>query len=230
MAIIYLIRHGQAQFGMEDYDALSPLGIEQAKYLGMSLKERSLFPDKVFSGKMKRHLQTAEHSLEALSFDPNRMLLQEAWNEFDHRDILAKYNPRYSDIHKLKRDVMFSLNPKKKIQEILTGAVTRWTSGEAGDYNESWEAFTARVEGGLEQLVADSGKKDQVFIYTSGGTISVIMRKVLGLSIEKTFELQLLTANASVTRIKSGSRGLQLLSFNDHSHFEGEKKHLISFR
>ena len=34
MATIYLIRHGQAQFGMEEYDALSPTGIEQAKILG----------------------------------------------------------------------------------------------------------------------------------------------------------------------------------------------------
>ena len=179
---------------------------------------------------MKRHLQTAEHSLNALGFDTSNLIRNVAWNEFDHRDILAKFDPRYKDMNKLKMDVMLSFNPKKKIQEILTGAVTRWTLGEENDYNESWDTFCERVESGLDKLAANSGKNEQIFIYTSGGTISVVMRKVLGLSIEKTFELQLLTANASITRIKTGSRGLQLLSFNDHSHFEGENKKWLSFR
>ncbi|MDZ4333172.1 MAG: histidine phosphatase family protein, partial [Pseudomonas sp.] len=30
MGSIYLIRHGQASFGADDYDVLSPIGIRQA--------------------------------------------------------------------------------------------------------------------------------------------------------------------------------------------------------
>jgi broad specificity phosphatase PhoE len=48
MATIFLIRHGQAQFGMEEYDALSPTGIEQAKILGKSFVERKIIPTKLF--------------------------------------------------------------------------------------------------------------------------------------------------------------------------------------
>jgi len=33
MSDLYLIRHGQASFGKDNYDRLSPLGIRQARIL-----------------------------------------------------------------------------------------------------------------------------------------------------------------------------------------------------
>ena len=33
MSEIYFVRHGQASFGSEDYDRLSPLGVRQAQVL-----------------------------------------------------------------------------------------------------------------------------------------------------------------------------------------------------
>lgn len=38
MATIYLIRHGQASFGAENYDKLSPLGERQASILVRNAK------------------------------------------------------------------------------------------------------------------------------------------------------------------------------------------------
>ncbi|EPM78754.1 hypothetical protein A249_34210, partial [Pseudomonas syringae pv. actinidiae ICMP 18804] len=37
MGSIYLIRHGQASFGADDYDVLSPVGIRQSRVLGAHL-------------------------------------------------------------------------------------------------------------------------------------------------------------------------------------------------
>ena len=34
MGTLYLVRHGQASFGADDYDVLSPLGHQQALRLG----------------------------------------------------------------------------------------------------------------------------------------------------------------------------------------------------
>ena len=34
MGTLYLVRHGQASFGADDYDQLSPLGLQQAQRLG----------------------------------------------------------------------------------------------------------------------------------------------------------------------------------------------------
>ena len=39
MGTIYLVRHGQASFGSDDYDQLSPLGEEQSWHLGQWLSD-----------------------------------------------------------------------------------------------------------------------------------------------------------------------------------------------
>ncbi|NWD90503.1 phosphoglycerate mutase family protein, partial [Pseudomonas sp. K5002] len=50
MGSIYLIRHGQASFGADDYDVLSPIGVQQAQVLGRHLAELGLGFDRCLSG------------------------------------------------------------------------------------------------------------------------------------------------------------------------------------
>ena len=230
MATIYLIRHGQAQFGMEEYDALSPTGIEQAKILGKSFSERKIIPTKIISCAMKRHQQTMYFCLEQMQIEIAYKITNDDWNEFDHRDIIAKYEPRYKDIEELKKDIFLDKSPKEKITEILVGAVTRWTSGQHNDYNESWTSFCERVKNGLQKIENETQKEDVVFVFSSGGSISVIMQKILDLSVQKTFEMQLNIANCSITKLKTSSRGTQLLSFSDYAHFDGEHKKLLTYK
>ncbi|MCC6583530.1 MAG: histidine phosphatase family protein [Chitinophagales bacterium] len=230
MATIYLIRHGQAQFGMEEYDALSPTGIEQAKLLGASFLQRNIIPTKIISGAMKRHQQTMDYCLEKMQIENVEKITNEDWNEFDHRDIIAKYEPRYTDLNELKKDIFLDKSPKEKITEVLIGAVTRWTSEQHHDYNESWTVFSERVINGLKKIENESQKEDVVFVFSSGGSISVIMQQILDLSVQKTFELQLNIANCSITKLKTTSRGTQLLSFSDYAHFEGEHKKWLTYK
>jgi broad specificity phosphatase PhoE len=230
MATIFLIRHGQAQFGMEEYDALSPTGIEQAKILGKSFVERKIFPTKIISGAMKRHQQTMDYCLETMQLSRTEKITNNDWNEFDHRDIIAKYEPRYADLNELKKDIFLDKSPKEKITEVLVGAVTRWTSGQYNDYNESWTIFCERVKNGLQKIEKDSLKEDVVFVFSSGGSISVIMQQILDLSVQKTFEMQLNIANCSITKLKTSSRGTQLLSFSDYAHFDGDHKKWLTYK
>lgn len=230
MATIYLIRHGQAQFGMEEYDALSPTGIEQAKILGKSFVERKIIPTKIISGAMKRHQQTMDFCLEQMHIENTEKITNDDWNEFDHRDIIAKYEPRYKDIEELKKDIFLDKSPKEKITEILVGAVARWTSRQHYDYNESWTSFCERVKNGLQKIENETAKDDVVFVFSSGGSISVVMQKILDLSVQKTFEMQLNIANCSITKLKTSSRGTQLLSFSDYAHFDGEHKKLWTYK
>ena len=230
MATIYLIRHGQAQFGMEDYDALSPNGIEQAKLLGKSLLQRGIIPTKIISGAMKRHQQTMQYCLENMQLQQLPAHMMEEWNEFDHRDVLNKYEPRYTDLNELKKDIFLDSNPKAKITEVLTGAITRWVSGQQQDYNESWVDFSARILSGLNKVKDASAKDDTVLVFTSGGSISVVMQHILELPLQKTFELQLNIANCSVTKIKTSSLGWRLLTFSDHAHFTGENSKWLTYK
>ncbi len=230
MATIYLIRHGQAQFGMEEYDALSPTGIEQSRILGRSLLQRGIQPTKIISGAMQRHQQTMEYCLEQMQQTSVGKAMDADWNEFDHRDVLAKYEPRYTDINELKKDIFLDKNPKDKITEVLKGAIIRWTGGQYDDYEENWPVFCARVQNGLQKIQETVSKEDVVLVFTSGGSISVIMQQLLGLTTQKTFELQLNIANGSLTQLKTSTLGWRLVAFSDHAHFQGEFKNYLSYR
>lgn len=215
---------------MEEYDALSPTGIEQAKLLGATFLQRIVIPTKIISGAMKRHQQTMQYCLEKMHLANMEISTNKDWNEFDHRDILTKYEPRYADLNELKKDIFLDKSPKEKITEVLTGAVTRWTSGQFNDYNESWTTFCERVKNGLQKIEKESQKEDIVFVFSSGGSISVIMQQILDLSVQKTFELQLNIANCSITKLRTSSRGIQLLSFSDYAHFDGEHKKWLTYK
>ncbi|MFT6897580.1 MAG: broad specificity phosphatase PhoE [Paraglaciecola sp.] len=66
MACIYLIRHGQASFGKDDYDCLSELGHQQARQLGADLERRGIRFGHAIRGGMLRHQQTANACLKAM--------------------------------------------------------------------------------------------------------------------------------------------------------------------
>ena len=44
MSILHLVRHGQASFGADDYDNLSPTGIQQSIELGKALAKQQSKP------------------------------------------------------------------------------------------------------------------------------------------------------------------------------------------
>ena len=60
MGNLYLVRHGQASFGADDYDQLSALGQRQAQRLGAYFQDKGLRFDAVLMGTLRRHAQTWE--------------------------------------------------------------------------------------------------------------------------------------------------------------------------
>ena len=63
MATIYLIRHGQASFGAENYDKLSELGCRQAEVAGEYFRDTGIQFDAVYSGDLSRQRETARLAL-----------------------------------------------------------------------------------------------------------------------------------------------------------------------
>ena len=59
MATIYLVRHGQASFGAENYDKLSDLGCRQATVVGEYFRDQGIHFDAVYSGDLSRQRNTA---------------------------------------------------------------------------------------------------------------------------------------------------------------------------
>ncbi|HEY6878872.1 MAG TPA: histidine phosphatase family protein, partial [Polyangiales bacterium] len=186
MGAIFFIRHGQASFNAADYDDLSPLGREQAQVLGGALKARRIRAQHFVCGGMRRHAQTAAECLAGMDRDA-LWDVDEGWNEYDHNELLAALDVRYKSQSELASDLLKHENPRRAFQVIFERAITRWTDGAYHDsYRESWPAFCARVEGALERTVARLGKSENALVFTSGGVISVVLRKLLGLGDQRT--------------------------------------------
>ncbi len=215
MGQILLVRHGQASFGSEDYDALSPLGFEQSRLLGVSLAARNIAVDTIVGGAMRRHRETAETCAGAAGWEVGNLVVDPGWDEFDFLSVLA--------VH--PHDVVGEPT-KAEFQRLFEAATAAWISGEDRAYEETFAGFTERVAAAMERTVglAASGN---VAVFTSGGPVAWAVASVL---VEGGLEqglgdlwtrLNRMTVNSALTRLISGSRGVNVLSYNEQSHLDG---------
>lgn len=232
MSTVYLIRHGQASFGADDYDNLSPLGIEQSRVLGQALGAR--LPDRsrlrVFSGSMRRHRDTASHCLTAMAHVAEPAI-DAGFNEFDHEAVLDAHAPHWRDRTVMRAELAAAADPKRAFQAVFEPAFVRWTAGQNdADYREPWPAFRTRCELALSNTAQHLAPDEDALVFTSGGTIAALCLHLMGLSVDTAMRLNWRFANAGVTKLSVGRHGAQVISLNEHSHFEGEHRELLTFR
>ena len=92
MGSVHLIRHGQASFGSDDYDQLSPVGMQQSTALGMSWEASGWAPTAAVAGSMTRHAQTAIAAIDACG-QGDGYDIDDGWNEYDHLAIANAHDP-----------------------------------------------------------------------------------------------------------------------------------------
>ncbi len=210
MGQLFLVRHGQASFGAADYDALSPLGFEQSRLLGESLAARNLEVGTVVGGAMRRHRETAETCASAAGWNSGDLVVDPGWDEFDFLSVLAVHPHEYG-----------SEPTKAEFQQLFEQATAAWIAGEDRPYAETFVGFTARVTAALERTVglAASGN---VAVFTSGGPVAWAVATLLtpGGSAELWTRLNRMMVNSALTRLISGTRGVNLLSYNEQSHLD----------
>ena len=231
MGVIYLIRHGQASFASTHYDKLSSIGHEQGRILGEALKARGVKPDLLICGGMQRHRETAAQCLEGLGLEAS-WDEDTGWDEYDHGAMLEAYDPRFSRKTNIAAELLKSgQDPKRAFQELFSKAAERWVGGaNDDDYHESFAEFVERVENALARLSARLGKGQTALVFSSGGAISAVAKQLLGLASERMLPLSYLIANASVTKLISGSSGVKLSTLNEHAHFEGLDPKYLTYR
>lgn len=231
MTTIYLIRHGQASFCAESYDKLSPNGELQAILLGQYFNQILKEAPYAVAGSMQRHQQTATLAL-AQCFPEVEFETDQAWNEFNHQQVFAQYEPRFNQPHLLKQDVENEINPRAYLAKIFEGAIGRWTGGEYHhEYDESWPHFKNRVESALQNLCDELAKTKPRYavVFTSGGVISVVAGKLLELNPNRTFALNWAITNASMTTLRLVGNEPQLLSLNEHHFIKAENSQLLTW-
>lgn len=213
MAQITLVRHGQANSASTDehgYDKLSPLGHEQAGWLGAHMRESHQAFDSVYCGTLRRHVETAT-GMQAQNFAP---VAQDArLNELAYFDLSRAYEAMTGDTTPTTREEFIEHMPR---------LLTAWRDGKLRDVPESFNAFEDRVNAALEDIASRS---DRALVVTSGGLIGMVTRQILDLDIEAYARMCLSIMNTSTHGVVRIGSSLALTQFNNIAHLEQTGRH-----
>jgi broad specificity phosphatase PhoE len=215
--VVLLVRHGQASFGSADYDNLSDVGREQSSVVGAELARRGLREPVAVCGTLRRQRDTALLALAAAGLDAEPVV-DGRWDEYDHLDLLRRYIPP---------EEAESDGSSRGVQPLLDRALAAWV--EDGD-DGGWPAFAGGAQGALGALADALPSGRDAVVFTSGGIIAAVCAHLLGGGAPSVVALNRVTANGAITKVTVGRGGTSLVSFNDHAHFEGGGRRLLTYR
>lgn len=227
MSEIYFVRHAQASLGAKNYDKLSELGWQQARWLGEYYREQGLTFDRVMVGDMRRHKETLQGIVEGLgaNLEPK---VDARLNEFKFFPVLSLYQKIYQpEAPPLKTAREFFVMLRTVMEAWIAGELDealRQQDKEQGTVTESWAQFNQRVIDALTEARGTEAK-EKTLIVSSGGPKSLAMSHVLGLSDDATIELMMQIRNTSSTQFLSAPERMSLKAFNVLSHMERPDRH-----
>lgn len=233
MPTLTFIRHGQASFGADNYDQLSPLGFEQTQTLGEFFKRTGQRVDGLITGSMQRHAQSCQSFCTGAGIELPPTL-NPNFDEFDHEQVLL-LGSGISDKAELTQHIKTASHPNQVLFELFSKAIKRWHSGQFDDeYSESWPEFKQRTLNGLKQSVntieAMADKNAHILVFSSGGVIACIAGALLGLSDKNIFELNFAMANGAMSKVIIKHNHTALASLNEYSYLYDNNKNLITWR
>lgn len=211
MGTLYLVRHGQASFGADEYDLLSPLGHRQSARLGEYFKQKGLVFEAAFSGTLKRQVQTLAGICEGMGAEVQTT----QWPGLNEYDSAAVIQALYSGPLE-KADT-----PERYRQyfRLLKDGLAQWMAGVVSPRGmPSYNEFVAGVASALEHV--RKHHEGPVLLVSSGGPIATAVGQVLGTSAETTIELNLSIRNASVTEFSFSPRRHKLVTYNTLPHLD----------
>lgn len=234
MGTLYLVRHGQASFGADDYDVLSPLGHQQSRRLGEYFKYKGVQFDAALSGTLNRQRQTlagicegmglafeSSHTVKAhsaagaapaIASPPLAHLLWPGLNEFDSAAVIATIHP-----HPLAKPDTPALY--QHYFRLLKDGLAQWMAGVVSPRGmPSYTEFVAGITGALDHV--RTHHQGHVLLVSSGGPIATAVGHVLGTRPETTIELNLGIRNCSVTEFSFTSTRHRLVTFNTLPHLD----------
>jgi broad specificity phosphatase PhoE len=221
MADIYLIRHGQASFGAENYDKLSALGCRQAQVAGEYFRDCGIHFDAVYSGDLQRQRKTCEL---AIASQPSELShhIDPRFNEVRNDEQLEVLVPEVLKTNlKLQALMDKGLSESKDYQKVIEAVFNYWVSPECQQPAiQSWADYSGDVRNALAAVIQAQGSGKTVGIFTSGGTIATIVAQVLGLGGEHAYSFYEPVINCSITRLFYSGDKVSLSYFNDHSFLD----------
>jgi broad specificity phosphatase PhoE len=223
--IVYLIRHAQASFGTADYDVLSAVGLEQVDALHVALLRRGLVPSRIVSGSLRRQRDTALACGNAAAVE-----IDTGFDEYDSDAVMSHHSPTNARVERRPGDDGPALS-SREFQVVADDALKRWVdAGAAGGARQTWPAFLDGVRQALDRAASDLGSGGTAAVFTSSGVIAALTATLIGAPDSSFVPLNRVSVNTSVTKVILGSRGMTLVSFNEHSHLDETGGRLVTYR
>jgi broad specificity phosphatase PhoE len=211
MSHITLIRHGQANSHATDeasYDRLSPLGYQQSAWLGAYLKAQNQHHVRLYTGTLKRHVETAKAM--NIGLEP---VVDARLNELEYLTLARALEE--------EQGVPFPTD-QAGFTTHLPQLFDAWQKDEIAGAPERFAEFDARISEVLQEIAAGEGP---ALVVTSGGLISCAMRQVLRLDIGAMAQLALAIYNTSQHRLFPIGGRLSPTMFNAIPHLEDPSRH-----
>ena len=223
MAELYLVRHGQASFGAENYDELSPCGGQQSHWLGEDFARMSLEFDRIVIGTMRRHEQTADAILAAMRGPQVEVVQDPGWNEYDFRALFAALGEDGSSPGSSAE------SSKRGFYRCLKKALHLWSEDRLpGPLPETWQEFQTRVERARRAIQRSGGKR--VLVVSSGGPIAVSTQQILQAPAAAAIALNMQIRNSSVCQYVFNDTAMSLVTFNSLPHLDAvERREFITY-
>jgi broad specificity phosphatase PhoE len=232
MSTLYLIRHGQASFGTDNYDQLSATGEEQARALGRYFTGLGERIDHIYSGSLRRQTQTAQIIANELGTSAPPISIEPAFDEYDSDVILQTFAKSLTAEQLAAAGWPELRHDRKKFQFFLERAARAWVEAQIeAEEMTPWHGFHGRISKALELMMRTHGRSKTLLISTSGGVIGTLVAHVMGLSNHMGIELNWAVHNASITRLFYSADKVSLSMFNALPHLESAaSRHLITYR
>ena len=224
MGAVYVVRHGQAAFGTEHYDRLTEIGFTQARLLGNYFARRNIHFDAVFTGTLRRQIETAQGIFEG---NAESQPLRETFPGQETFPGLDEYNPEALIMALTGAFPVPAAAAERRdpvvVREhfrILRDALLAWAEDRTQPQGmPPWRAFQ---DGAVAALIEARQRfpDGNVLIVSSGGPIAAIVTAALNAPPATAVELNLRIRNSSLTEFASTPRRHHLVSFNGLPHID----------
>ncbi|MFW2587871.1 histidine phosphatase family protein [Sagittula sp. SSi028] len=208
MSHVTLVRHGQANTEARDeisYDRLSDLGWQQARWLGGHLRDTHEQFARVYTGTLRRHIETAE----GIAADCDHAPVQDPrLNEMAYFDLATAVEQEHGLAMPSDREGFVTHLPR---------VFDLWQRDRIEGAPERFADFETRVRDALTEIAAGDGR---ALVVTSGGLIGMAMRIVMRLDVAALAAACIAIENTSLHRIQPLGETLLLTQFNALPHLD----------
>ena len=206
MSTITLIRHGQANSTATDelsYDRLSDLGHEQAKWLGDHLRDTGAHHTRLYTGTLRRHIETADGMATDLTATRDARL-----NELEYFTLGSLLTEQHG--------IPFPTEQSGFIEH-LPMVFQYWKDDKLEGAPETYAYFQTRIRDVLAEIAQGTGP---ALVVTSGGLIANVIGQQMELSIAATARAAIAIFHTSLHQLHPIGEHLSPVLFNATPHLD----------